>query len=131
MKTIALILLGAGLLQQPASAQQPVPPVSRHPMISVHNYKHADKAAQARREQAGRGGAVAAPAPGQTNLANYKRQGVPTRPAGGLTVPHTPDTVLANRNYKQTRPTPAVTNPTETAIRNAGPQPEKNTGSGN
>lgn len=81
----------------------------RHdPTYSTHNYKHANKAATARRWEANSGVAVQPPKSGETNLANYKRQVPGQAPAGGVTVSHTPLTDVADRNYKMQRPNQAT-----------------------
>jgi hypothetical protein len=67
---------------------------------STHTYKHPNKAATARKWEEKSGVAVQQPAPGNTELANYKRQVPNKQPTGGITVEHTPSTDVANRNYK-------------------------------
>ena len=81
----------------------------RHdPTYSTHNYKHANKAATARQWEANSGVAVQPPKPGETNLANYKRQVPNQAPVAGITVSHTPSTNVADRNYKMQRPNQAT-----------------------
>lgn len=74
------------------------------PTYSTHNYKHPNKAAAARRWETKAGVAVDQPKPGQSNVANYKRQAPNQPPVGGVTVNHTPSTSVADRNYKIQRP---------------------------
>ncbi|CCH52595.1 hypothetical protein BN8_01607 [Fibrisoma limi BUZ 3] len=67
---------------------------------SVHNYKHPNKAATARKWSSQVSVPVSTPATVAGPVANYK-QSVPGQvPAGGVTVPHTPLEDVALRNYK-------------------------------
>lgn len=107
MKTIGFywIALGWLALAEQACGQGDANKLRNDPTYSTHNYKHANKAATARKWETGSGVAVESPGTGGTNLANYKRQVPGQSPAGGVTVPHTPLTDVATRNYKMQRPT--------------------------
>ena len=74
-------------------------------MYSTHNYKHPNKAAAATRRSAKVGVVVNQPSAGVNQVANYKMPATSRVPAGGVSVPHTPDLGVANRNYKMPRPT--------------------------
>jgi hypothetical protein len=94
------------------------------PTYSTQNYKHANKAATARRWESGAGVSVTPPAVTGNQVANYKSQRPNQAPVGGVTVGHTPDNNVANRNYKQQRPNqPAAQSAEEMAKRKAAPQP--------
>ena len=101
MKTNLFLLAGLCLmaLVEPTSAQDERR-LRNDPTYSTHNYKHANKAAAARRWADNKGVAVQQPAPAETRLADYKKQVPGQRPAGGVTLDHTPSTDLADRNYK-------------------------------
>lgn len=101
MKPRLFLLAGLSLmaLAEPASAQDERR-LRNDPTYSTHNYKHANKAAAARRWSENKGVAVQQPAPAETVLADYKKQVPGQRPAGGITVDHTPLTDVADRNYK-------------------------------
>lgn len=101
MNTKLFLLAGLCLtaLTEPASAQDERR-LRNDPTYSTHNYKHANKAAAARRWADNKGVAVQQPAPAETRLADYKKQVPGQRPAGGITVDHTPSTDIADRNYK-------------------------------
>ncbi|WP_461099306.1 hypothetical protein [Spirosoma luteolum] len=109
MKTIQqLSLLGVALLAFFGTAQAQRNESWRNdPTYSTGNYKHANKAAAARRAQAATGIAVQAPAAGSEALADYKKGRPNQAPAGGITVDHTPSVSLADRNYKIQRVSPA------------------------
>lgn len=106
MKTISLYLtaLCCLTLVGQACAQDDRGKLRNDPTYSTHNYKHANKAATARKWEANSGVAVQPPASGQSNVANYKRQAPNQTPVGGVTVSHTPSTDVADRNYKIQRP---------------------------
>lgn len=70
---------------------------------STHNYKHANKAAQARRWEENRGVTVQEPTSEDIRVADYKKSVPNAQPAGGVTVDHTPAASLADRNYKMRR----------------------------
>ena len=74
------------------------------PMYSTHNYKHPNKAAAVQRRSSEMGVTVNRPPTGTNQVANYKMPAMQRVPAGGITVPHTPDLGVANRNYKMPRP---------------------------
>lgn len=101
MKTKLFLLAGLCLMAliEPASAQDERR-LRNDPTYSTHNYKHANKAAAARRWSGTKGLAVQQPVPAETGLADYKKQIPGQRPAGGVTVDHTPSTDIAERNYK-------------------------------
>lgn len=110
MKTISTYLTALSLLilVGQASGQGDQRKLRNDPTYSTHNYKHANKAATARKWEANSGVVVEQPTastgrPDQAGLANYKRQ-VPQAPVGGITVGHTPSADVADRNYKIQRP---------------------------
>lgn len=110
MKTINTYLTALGLLTLVGQTfgQDDQRKLRNDPTYSTHNYKHANKAATARKWQGNSGVAVEQPTvpagrPDQAGLANYKRQ-VPQAPVGGVTVGHTPSADVADRNYKIQRP---------------------------
>lgn len=70
------------------------------PTYSTHNYKHANKAAQARRWEDNKGVTVQEPTSTDMRVADYKKSVPNAQPAGGVTVDHTPAASLADRNYK-------------------------------
>ena len=135
MKTATLILTALSLLaltEQACSQDKPdasQTKLRKDPTYSTHNYKHANKAAAARRWEAGSGVAVQPPAPGNAGLANYKRQAPGQPPVGGITVGHTPSTDVADRNYKMQRPnlSPAP----EGVARKRGKRPDTTNAAGN
>lgn len=114
MKTLLILaaLAALPLLLVPAHAQtkegssqtKDKTPVWRNdPMYSTHNYKHPNKAATAQRCNPAAGVAVNKTASGN-QMANYKMPATQRVPTGGITVPHSPDLGVANRNYKMPRP---------------------------
>lgn len=105
MKTLTTLLIGLGLLacNAPTKAQDEQKLRKDH-TYSTHNYKHPNKAAAARRWENREGVLVQTPSPQDAQLANYKNQRPGQQPVGGVTVPHTPDENLANRNYKMQKP---------------------------
>ncbi len=84
----------------------------RHdPTYSTHNYKHPNKAAQARRWEQSPALTVQAGDPRQA--ANYKQQRAGAAPQGGIVVPDQPAATIADRHYKtqnwmQAEPKPEV-----------------------
>lgn len=70
---------------------------------STHNYKHANKAAHARRLAGGGGIKVSYPQPGLAHGANYKTPVPGLHPVGGVVVNHRLQTDLAGSNYKMPR----------------------------
>ena len=94
--TVAIATLGA-------QAQDDAK-LRRDPGYSTQNYKHANKAAAARRWEGKSGVSVQAPTPQTAQAANYKNSVPGQAPAGGVTVPHRRNEALANRNYKMQQP---------------------------
>lgn len=110
MKTITMLLAGFGLvaLSLSALAQDNIRD-SRHgeaiklrndPTYSTRNYKQPNKAAAARRWEGDNGVEVRPPYAPANRVTSYKSQSANQIPAGGITVEHTPNEDLANRNYK-------------------------------
>lgn len=99
MKASLLIIFFGVLFTLPARAQEQTA-LRNDPTYSTHNYKHPNKAAMAQKWGAKKG--VAVPVVGYTagQLANYKQQRPSSVPVGGLSIPYTPSTSLADRNYK-------------------------------
>ena len=89
-----------------AGRPQPGPyaPIQRDGTYSTHNYKHANKAAQAHRLTGSDGIRVRYPPPGLAHQANYKTPMPGLPPIGGVVVDHRLNTALAERNYKMPRP---------------------------
>lgn len=106
MKTIRLYLIALCYLTLigQAHGQQERGKLRNDPTYSTRNYKHANKAATARKWETNSGVAVQPPVSGQSNVANYKRQSPNQTPVGGVTVNHTPSTDVVDRNYKIQRP---------------------------
>lgn len=113
MKTfiISIALAALPFMAAPALAQEArqstkaeKPAWRNDPMYSVHNYKHPNKAAAAQRRASKTGVTVNLPPVGNTQVANYKMPHINRVPAGGITVPHSPDMDIANHNYKMPRP---------------------------
>lgn len=75
-------------------------PVRVDHAYSVFNYKHANKAAQARYRTGNEGVPVSYPQPGLTRATNYKMPGLDGGPVGGVVVEHRLATGLAASNYK-------------------------------
>ncbi len=113
MKTtvFSILILGWLTLAGQAYGQGNRDKLRSDPTYSTHNYKHANKAAVARKWEGEAGVPVAQPAPGQAGLANYKRQAPNQAPVGGVTVGHTPSTNVAERNYKIQRPNQSTGSP--------------------
>lgn len=95
-----LFYVAFGLLTALTVSGQDLAALPNDPMYSTHNYKHPNKAAEAARWTSKQGMPVAAPGHGTPGLANYKQPRPETSPTGGIEVPHTPSTSLAERNYK-------------------------------
>ena len=110
MKIIStsLLVLGWLALAEQACGQGDQRKLRNDPTYSTHNYKHPNKAATARKWEANSGVTVQTPTPGETSLANYKRQVPNQAPVGGVTVSHTPSTDVADRNYKMQRPSQSI-----------------------
>lgn len=72
---------------------------------STHNYKHANKAAHARRLAVGDGIRVSYPQPGLAHRASYKTPVPGLLPVGGLVINNPLPTDLAWTNYKMPRST--------------------------
>ncbi|MDB5241036.1 MAG: hypothetical protein JWP57_1661 [Spirosoma sp.] len=70
------------------------------PTYSTHNYKHPNKAVEARKWETNRGVVVKSPEASGASVANYKHQTPNQVPTGGITVYHIPSTDVADRNYK-------------------------------
>ncbi|WP_077919051.1 hypothetical protein [Spirosoma sp. 209] len=97
MKTTLLIVTGLVLTTAAAMAQSSS---SRHDhTYSTHNYKHANKSAEARRWEQKAGTPVLLPA-AQGAVANYKQPVPGTTPSGSLMVTANEPASLASRNYK-------------------------------
>jgi hypothetical protein len=103
MKSTLLLLAAFGLMVSTAQAQDDTK-LKNDPTYSTHNYKHPNKAAKARQWEANSGTEVRPPYQAANRQANYKNQSPNPLPAGGVTVPHTPNEQLANRNYKAQQP---------------------------
>ncbi|MBO0951734.1 hypothetical protein [Fibrella forsythiae] len=105
MKSISTLLIGLGLLacSAPTRAQDDSK-LRKDPTYSTHNYKHPNKAVTARNWESKEGVTVQTPSMQDSRLANYKTQVPGQPPVGGVTVPHTLNEELANRNYKMQKP---------------------------
>ncbi|RIV17680.1 hypothetical protein DYU11_31030 [Fibrisoma montanum] len=99
MKTTLFIIALIGLSASMVSAQDDRK-LRSDGTYSVHNYKHANKAATARKWSAQVSVPVVAPTTGSGPVANYKQPVPGQLPTGGVTVPHTPLEDVALRNYK-------------------------------
>lgn len=103
--TLPLLMVSASAQAQEGPQPTTEKPIWRNdPMYSPHNYKHPNKAAAAKRRSSNVGVVVNRPSAGVNQVANYKMPAGQRVPAGGITVPHTPDLGVANRNYKMPRP---------------------------
>jgi hypothetical protein len=97
MKTT--ILTAAALLFASGIALAQTSNVQNDHTYSTHNYKHPNKAAEARRWEQ-KGATTVTPPAALPALANYK-QPVPGRQsAGGVTIPTNGPASVASRNYK-------------------------------
>lgn len=118
MKTAIKFLAGLSLLaiaeQAPAQDEKKL---RNDPTYSTANYKHANKAATARRWERKAEVAVQQPTATDTRLADYKKQVPNQEPAGGITVEHTPSTDVADRNYKIQRVNQPRETPNETFVK--------------
>lgn len=131
MKLLTIALVGAGILATACqSSAQDDRKLRNDPTYSTHNYKHANKAATARRWEDNAGVAVQQPQPGDANVANYKRQTPVQQPVGGVTVEHTPSTNVADRNYKMQRPNQTSNAAYYEVARKPSKQPDKTSASG-
>ena len=104
MNSITTLLLSFGILAccLPAKAQ----PQQDH-TYSTHNYKHPNKAAEARRWEGKKGVLVETPArmmQRDNRPASYKNQLPGQQAVGGVTVAHTMNEDLTGRNYKMPKP---------------------------
>ena len=99
MKQILIIAALSGLSFGTALAQDDQK-VRKDHTYSTHNYKHPNKAATARQWENKSGAAVRAPGFNQGPVANYKHPVPGAVPAGGIVMPHTPETDVTLRNYK-------------------------------
>lgn len=113
IKFFALIGLTAGTV-----VAQDTDKLRKDVTYSTHNYKHANKAATARQWEQKKSVSVTAPALNQNQVANYKQQVPNAAPAGGVSVNHTPQVTLAERNYKIQRgnSNPQTTQPAGDAV---------------
>lgn len=97
MKTPLMIVTGFWLTMNAATAQTNT---SRYDhTYSTHNYKHANKAAEARQWERQAGMPVTAPA-GPVTAANYKQPQPGITPVGSLSVVTNGPAAVASRNYK-------------------------------
>ncbi|GAB3759730.1 hypothetical protein [Spirosoma pomorum] len=118
MKTATMILTGLSLLAVAGGAcAQDDRKMRNDPTYSTSNYKHANKAATARRWEKKTEVAVQQPTATDNRLADYKKQVPNQEPAGGITVDHTPMTDVADRNYKIQRPNQPRETPNETFVK--------------
>lgn len=99
MKRISLIAALISFSFIAASAQDNQKVRNDH-TYSTHNYKHGNKATVARQWENKSGASVRAPGLSTGPLANYKHPVPGAAPMGGVVVPHTPETDVAQRNYK-------------------------------
>jgi hypothetical protein len=97
MKT-TLLIMTALVLSTVAATAQTSKNRNDH-TYSTHNYKHANKAAEASRWEEKAGTFVVAPV-SQGTVANYKQQQPAATPTGGVSLPAGPPASLASRNYK-------------------------------
>ncbi|MEZ0541928.1 hypothetical protein [Fibrella arboris] len=105
MKSFLTLLIGLGILACGApSKAQDEQKIRKDHTYSTHNYKHPNKAAAARNWDSKEGVTVQTPSLQDSRLANYKTQQPGQAPVGGVTVPHTLNEGLANRNYKMQKP---------------------------
>lgn len=122
MKTY-LVITALSLLTVLSASAQDDAKVRRDVTYSTHNYKHPNKAAAARQWKAQEGVTVAAPALKRGPAVSYKHQAPGAKPAGGVVVPHTPETDVAVRNYKIQR----VREPRSSATEMTAGTPQKET----
>ncbi|SOD79557.1 hypothetical protein [Spirosoma fluviale] len=99
MKTYLIIFAFSSFLISTASAQDDRK-LRNDPTYSTHNYKHPNKAKTAEFWKSESGIVVRAPGFSQGPIANYKQPVPGNVPAGGVTLPHTPEMDVAVRNYK-------------------------------
>ncbi|MBD2755096.1 hypothetical protein [Spirosoma validum] len=127
MKTLIFTLGIIGLTVLTASAQDDRK-LRNDVTYSTHNYKHANKAATAKRWTTDKSLEVTPPSTAVNQLANYKHQMPGLTPVGGVVLPHTLQTDVASRNYKIQRVSEPV--PESTQEISAKPQ-SKETSAGN
>lgn len=99
MKTF-LILFGVISLTTLTANAQDDRKLRNDVTYSLHNYKHPNKAAAAKRWTTDKSLDVTPPASAINQLANYKHQMPGLTPVGGVVLLHTPQTDVAVRNYK-------------------------------
>lgn len=104
MNSITTLLLSFAMLAccLPAKAQ-----LRQDHTYSTHNYKHPNKAAEARRWEGKKGVLVETPArmvQRDNRPASYKNQLPGQQAVGGVTVVHTMNEDLTGRNYKMPKP---------------------------
>ncbi|RYF74895.1 MAG: hypothetical protein EOO39_07805, partial [Cytophagaceae bacterium] len=105
MKQVLTLLIGLGILACGApSKAQDEQKIRKDHTYSTHNYKHPNKVAKAREWESKEGVTVQTPSLQDPRFANYKNQRPGLNPVGGVTVPHTLNEELANRNYKMQKP---------------------------
>ncbi|QJD80054.1 hypothetical protein [Spirosoma rhododendri] len=132
MKATNFWLLGIALVALSNwSCAQDKPSWANDPTYSTSNYKHPNKAQAARQASTKQAVSVTAPATGDGQLANYKRQRPNQAPVGGVTVDHIPSASLANRNYKIQIPVREEAAPASAISRRAGTKKDTTSGSGN
>ncbi|WP_018619862.1 hypothetical protein [Spirosoma luteum] len=96
---LSLFVGVTGVYSQNRRDAQPVKPLN-NPFYSSSNYKHPQAAAAARSWESKPAVGVSRPVSTETQLVNYKHQMPNKKPVGGVVIPHTPSTNLADRNYK-------------------------------
>ncbi|GAB3017103.1 hypothetical protein [Spirosoma pulveris] len=124
MKTYLFIVALSSFLFSTASAQDDRK-LRNDPTYSTHNYKHPNKAKTAESWKGQSGIEVRTPGFGQQPVANYKQPVPGNVPAGGVTLPHTPEMDVAVRNYKaqQTNVIRLATQPASVAVERVPAQP--------
>ena len=129
MKTITMLLAGFSLLalSLPALAQGNIRDsgqgeairLQNDPTYSTRNYKQPNKALTARRWEGNSGVEVRPPYAPAHRVSSYKNQSANQIPAGGITVQHTPNEELSNRNYKVRQGLPTQGSTANTAWKRA------------
>lgn len=124
MKTYLFIFIFSGFLISTASAQDDRK-LRNDPTYSTHNYKHPNKVKTAESWKGQSGIVVRTPDFSQRSVANYKQPVPGNVPAGGVTLPHTPEMDVAVRNYKaqQTNVIRSTNQPTSVAVERSPVQP--------
>lgn len=87
---------------------------------STRNYKHANKAAEARRWEQKAGTPVNAPTLQDNAVANYKQPKPGVAPVGGVSVPTNGPASVASRNYKAQHNYTTTTDETRYTVRKPG-----------